>query len=105
MDLLQFTFRWVNCLLIREIPFLLGIRLWDTYLAEGPRMKELLIYVCAAFLLSWRSQLQGLEFQDIMLFIQKVPTKEWEDNDIEVILSQAYMWRASFGEAQSHLQS
>ncbi len=27
--------RWVNCLLLRELPFDLGIRLWDTYLAEG----------------------------------------------------------------------
>ena len=31
--------RWVNCLLIRELPFGLAMRLWDTYLAEGTRMK------------------------------------------------------------------
>jgi hypothetical protein len=29
----------VNCLLIRELPFGLAMRLWDTYLAEGTRMK------------------------------------------------------------------
>ena len=34
--------RWVNCLLIREIPFQLAIRLWDTYLAEGTRMRDFL---------------------------------------------------------------
>ncbi|CAL5224636.1 g7354 [Coccomyxa viridis] len=48
----QFTFRWVNCLLIREIPFKLAIRLWDTYLAEGTHMREFLTYVLAAFLLT-----------------------------------------------------
>lgn len=31
---LQFAFRWVNCLLAREVPFSLAVRLWDTYLAE-----------------------------------------------------------------------
>ena len=29
----------MNCLLIRELPFGLAMRLWDTYLAEGTRMK------------------------------------------------------------------
>nr|XP_043628713.1 TBC1 domain family member 22B-like isoform X2 [Erigeron canadensis] len=37
LDFLQFSFRWFNCLLIREIPFHLVNRLWDTYLAEVVR--------------------------------------------------------------------
>lgn len=32
---LQFAFRWMNNLLIREIPLKCIIRLWDTYLSEG----------------------------------------------------------------------
>jgi len=32
---LQFAFRWMNNLLIREIPLRCIIRLWDTYLSEG----------------------------------------------------------------------
>ena len=63
LELLQFAFRWVNCLMIREIPFHLGMRLWDTYLAEGPRMKDFLMYVCAAFLLTWQQELQHMDFQ------------------------------------------
>lgn len=55
--------RWVNCLLIREIPFTLAIRLWDTYLAEGARMRDFLTYVLAAFLLTWSPQLRGMDFQ------------------------------------------
>ena len=50
-------------MLIREIPFKLAIRLWDTYLAEGTRMREFLTYVLAAFLLTWSSQLKRMEFQ------------------------------------------
>lgn len=63
LEFLQFSFRWVNCLLLREIPFQLGLRLWDTYLAEGPRMKEFLIYGLAAFLLTWDKELKQMDFQ------------------------------------------
>jgi len=30
----HFAFRWMNCLLMREIPFRLIVRIWDTCLAE-----------------------------------------------------------------------
>jgi len=37
VDFLQFSFRWINCLFLRELPVPMAIRLWDTYLAEvGP---------------------------------------------------------------------
>ncbi len=29
------AFRWMNCVLVREIPLPLVARMWDTYLAEG----------------------------------------------------------------------
>lgn len=43
IDFLQFAFRWVNCLLIREVPFSAAIRLWDTYLSEGSRFSNFLV--------------------------------------------------------------
>ena len=30
----QFSFRWMNCLLMREMPLPLVVRLWDTCIAE-----------------------------------------------------------------------
>lgn len=45
MDFIQFALRWVNCLLVRELPFSLAVRLWDTYLAEGPHFSEFLVRV------------------------------------------------------------
>ncbi|XP_020256868.1 TBC1 domain family member 22B-like isoform X2 [Asparagus officinalis] len=52
LEFLQFAFRWFNCLLIREIPFHLVTRLWDTYLAEGDALPEFLVYISASFLLT-----------------------------------------------------
>ncbi|KAK9904760.1 hypothetical protein WJX75_002030 [Coccomyxa subellipsoidea] len=104
LEFLQFTFRWVNCLLIREIPFSLAMRLWDTYLAEGVRMKEYLTYVLAAFLLTWSADLKRMDFQEMILFLQKLPTGDWGEKEVESVLSRAYMWRTSFDQAKSHLQ-
>lgn len=104
VDFLQFAFRWVNCLLIRELPFHISIRLWDTYLSEGSRFGEFVVYVCAAFLLHWSKTLVKLEFQDLILFLQKLPTTEWDEKPVEYILSQAFIWRSSFDNAQSHLK-
>ncbi|KAK9832713.1 hypothetical protein WJX81_003081 [Elliptochloris bilobata] len=103
LDFLQFTFRWVNCLLLREVPFALAVRLWDTYVAEGGRMKEFLTYVLAAFLLCWAPQLRAMDFQEMVLFLQKLPTGGWGEREVETVLSRAYMWRTSFDQAQSHL--
>lgn len=41
--------------------------------------------------------------QDMVLFLQRLPTREWGEKEIETVLSKAYMWRATFDDAQSHL--
>ena len=51
LQFIQFAFRWVNCLLLREVPFPLAVRLWDTSLSEGSQLKDFLAYTLAAFLL------------------------------------------------------
>lgn len=64
VDYLQFSFRWMNNLLTRELPLHSTIRLWDTYLAESDGFAVFQLYVCAAFLLHWRDQLlQENDFQ------------------------------------------
>lgn len=103
LDFLQFAFRWVNCLLVREFPFPFIPRLWDTYLAEGDGFHDFLVYVCSALLLKWSDKLKKLEFQDIIMFLQRLPTDEWEDpSELEIILSKAHMWRTMFGRSPSH---
>ncbi|MCO5590366.1 hypothetical protein L7F22_044336 [Adiantum nelumboides] len=103
LEFLQFAFRWVNCLLIREIPFLLVTRLWDTYLAEGDKFPDFLVYACASFLLTWTEQLQKLDFQEMVLFLQHLPTRRWTHQELEMVLSRAFMWRVMFDRAPSHL--
>ena len=95
VDFIQFAFRWVNCLLIRELPFHLAIRLWDTYLSEAAAFADFLVYVCAALLLQHREAILAGEFQDIIMLLQRLPTGEWDEDRMEVLLSSAFMSRAS----------
>lgn len=68
VDYLQFSFRWMNNLLTRELPLHSTIRLWDTYLSESDGLAVFQLYVCAAFLLYWREQLlQETDFQVISI--------------------------------------
>ena len=41
--------------------------------------------------------------QELILFLQKLPTTDWGEKEVESVLSRAYMWRASFDHARSHL--
>ncbi|GER38635.1 Ypt/Rab-GAP domain of gyp1p superfamily protein [Striga asiatica] len=103
LEFLQFAFRWFNCLLIREIPFHLVTRLWDTYLAEGDALPDFLVYIFASFLLTWSDKLRKLDFQEMVMFLQHLPTNNWTDVELEMVLSQAYMWHAMFNKSPSHL--
>lgn len=105
LEFLQFAFRWFNCLLIREIPFNLVARLWDTYLAEGDALPDFLVYIAVSFLLTWSDKLQKLDFQELVMFLQHLPTHNWADQELEMVLSRAYMWQTMFKRSPSHLAS
>lgn len=63
VEFIQFSFRWMNCLLMREVSVKSTIRMWDTYLAEEQGFSEFHLYVCAAFLVKWSEQLVKMDFQ------------------------------------------
>lgn len=137
VEFIQFSFRWMNCLLMREVSVKNTIRMWDTYLVSPPpallstfllfhsvitplAMNQLLttsrsqaeengfsefhLYVCAAFLVKWSDKLVKMDFQEIMMFLQSLPTREWTEKDIELLLSEAYIWQSLFKGSAAHLR-
>lgn len=156
VEFIQFSFRWMNCLLMREFQMHAVIRMWDTYLSETssetsatytqsteygiprtptePRvstfstpskdfsspasanalksqdntkisqssLNEFHVFVCAAFLIKWSDQLLSMDFQEIITFLQNPPTKSWDENEIEMLLSEAYIWQSLYKDATSH---
>ena len=72
--------------------------------AEEQGFSEFHLYVCAAFLVKWSSKLLKMDFQDIMMFLQALPTKDWTEKDIELLLSEAYIWQSLFKGSSAHLR-
>ncbi|XP_003699162.1 TBC1 domain family member 22A-like [Apis florea] len=96
----------MNNLLTREIPLHCTIRLWDTYLAESDRFASFQLYVCAAFLLRWRRHLLlQPDFQGLMLMLQNLPTQNWTDSEIGILVAEAYKLKFTFADAPNHLQA
>ncbi|KAJ5585371.1 uncharacterized protein N7459_005171, partial [Penicillium hispanicum] len=104
VEFMQFSFRWMNCLLMREISIRNTIRMWDTYMAEEQGFSRFHLYVCAAFLVKWTDQLVKMDFQEIMMFLQALPTKGWTEKDIELLLSEAFIWQSLFQDSRAHLR-
>ena len=118
----QFAFRWINCLLVRELRMELIIRAWDTYLCEHAHLmlphsfpidgfKEegggvgegashssfstFHTFMCVALLMKFAPDIKEIDdFSDAMLFLQKLPTETWEVRDVELLLSEAYLYQA-----------
>lgn len=91
---------------MRELRMDLVLRVWDACLCdEGPDgFESFFIYVCAAFLLRWAKELKRMEFQDLVIFLQQLPTQSWTDKDIEEVLSQAYVYQSLFAKSPNHLK-
>ncbi|PKK29057.1 TBC1 domain family, member 22A [Columba livia] len=100
---LQFAFRWMNNLLMREVPLHCTIRLWDTYQSEPEGFSHFHLYVCAAFLVRWRKEiLEEKDFQELLIFLQNLPTVHWGDEEISVLLAEAYRLKFAFADAPNH---
>jgi hypothetical protein len=67
--MLQFAYRWFNCMLVRELPINLIFKLWDTYIAEIDGFSVFNVYCSAALLLSFSPTLKELAFGELVMFL------------------------------------
>jgi hypothetical protein len=73
--------------------------------AEEDGFSSFHLYVCAAFLVKWSDQLRKMDFQEIMMFLQALPTRQWTEKDIELLLSEAFIWQSLFRGSSAHLKN
>ena len=91
IDYVQFCFRWMNCFLIREFPLKLILRLWDAYFSEEKGFSDFHLYVCACLLLTFSEKLKAMsEFQELIVFLQNLPTSKWRIEDMDMLLAKSY---------------
>ena len=63
------------------------------------------VYTCAALLLKYSADLQKMEFQDLVIFLQHLPTTGWSEKEVGVLLSEAFVMMSHFHRSQAHLVS
>lgn len=105
LQYMQFAFRWMNCLLLRELPLRSMLRVWDTYLSEERGgFENFHVYVCTVLLKMFKEKLMNMQFQEVLMFLQELPTDGWGEDDVEPILSQAFILSTLFEDSPSHLK-
>jgi hypothetical protein len=43
--------------------------------------------------------------KEVMMFLQALPTREWTEKDIELLLSEAFIWQSLFRGSSAHLRN
>lgn len=85
--------------------------MWDTYLSEAlgepgeASFLTLHVYVCAAFLTHFAQELLTKDFQEMMLMVQDLPTASWSSQDMEELLSRAFVMKTQYSQSPAHLAS
>jgi hypothetical protein len=62
------------------------MRLFDTYLSDDNGFAVLQVYVSAALILKYANRLKKMNFNEIILLLQNLPTKEWSPHDVEMLI-------------------
>ena len=57
---------------------------------------EFLVWLAATFLCSWEKTVKKMEFQDLVLFLQQLPTENWRVRDVELLLTNSHVSKISF---------
>jgi len=102
----DFSFRWMNCLLVRELSVVQAVRLWDTYLSlEARELSKMHVYVCASFMKTWSPQfLAETTFESLMSRLQNPLAFHLSERQLEEIISKAYQLMLMYDQAHGHVQ-
>jgi len=97
VSFMQFSFRWMNCYLMREFSLKLIIRLWDTYFSEENAFNNFHLFVCACLLLNFGDKIKKLDFQETIMYLQNLPTTSWTLDDINMLIAKSYQASFQYG--------
>lgn len=68
----------------------------DFYLTENMPPDELTAYLIAVLLFKFSCRLKSLKRENIIMFLQSLPTEKWGREDIELLVSEAVAIKALF---------
>ena len=77
IDLFWMSFREISTFLLRMFSPKVGLRLFDTYISYEEKYPVFMLYLLVAVFVNFSSQLRLMRFDEIMKFLQNMPTKTW----------------------------
>lgn len=95
-----FAFRWFNCLFIREFSLKIVLRLMDSFIIFD-NISFSLVAFGAALVMFFKDQLVNSDFGENVLFLQSLNTLQWGDEDIEILITTANVYKRLFLEKYS----
>lgn len=99
----HFAFRWMNCYLMREFSLKLIIRLWDSYFSFSDSFNFFHLFVCACLLLNYSERVKKMtEFQEVILCLQNLDTRDWTIDDMDVLIARSYQIYLIYGSIIQH---
>ncbi|KAG5498647.1 hypothetical protein JKF63_02933 [Porcisia hertigi] len=108
INLEQFSFQWMNCLLMRELTETQSLRLLDAYLSDEERRWSVThVYVCAALLLRWGPQIMTFreDYIGAMKFLQAPPTEQLSLSDMQDVLSEGFLLQSLYEDTLTRLST
>ena len=91
INIRQFAFRMVYCLLVREFPLSLSPVLIDFYLLDTT--SEMLPFLTLALLIRFSSLFLDLKYDKLIVSLQSLPLYQWSETDLRSLLEEAKFMR------------
>ncbi|KAK6089661.1 hypothetical protein P3W45_001303 [Vairimorpha bombi] len=88
LDFHIFSFRWFNCLFFREFQYSEYLRIFTVILAYKD-INRILLYIAVGILTILRKEIFKLDYNGIVLMIQDLFNRKWEEGEIDEILNRA----------------
>jgi hypothetical protein len=92
----EFAFRWMNCFMVRELPYAAAVRLFDTYCAEDQAFASFHVYVCAVYLGRLAPRLKAADDMADVIPLLHAPSAMTEE-EVAELTSQAYLLQQLYG--------
>ena len=100
----QFAFRWINCLLVREFPLSMLLRIWDLYVSQVTKIASTHVFVCAAMLDLLAPKIKKNP-SECLIFMQSLTPESWTQEELETVLAQAYVFERTLSFSPVHPRS
>mmetsp|Transcript_5256 Transcript_5256/g.14919 ORF Transcript_5256/g.14919 Transcript_5256/m.14919 type:complete len:440 (-) Transcript_5256:77-1396(-) len=93
VPIFHFTFKWINCILTRELPLTSAARLWDSLLSEGDDgFEHLLICFASSLLHSLRGTLLEMRHDQLLQYLTQEEL-QMSPRKVEEMISQAFIYK------------